>query len=60
MVKSILFVFNTLKYMNCFIDGAIFEEQVYELVVKQVVIVETGFDDEGKDLMKVFCGSAVV
>jgi hypothetical protein len=32
-------VFNTLKYMNCFIDGAIFEEQVYELVVKQVVIV---------------------
>jgi hypothetical protein len=46
--------------MNCFIDGAIFEEQVYELVVKQVVIVETGFDDEGQDLMKVFCGSAVV
>lgn len=60
MVKSILFIFNTLKYMRCFFDGAIFEEQVYEFCLKQVLIVETVFDDERKDLMKVFYGSAVV
>lgn len=58
MVKHIQLVLNRFKDTSCLSDAAIFTEQAHKLGLKQVLSVETVFDDEGHDLMKLFDGNA--
>lgn len=61
MVKHIELVLNKLKDTSCFTNAAKFAEQADDnLGVKQMLSVETVFDDKGKDLIKLFLGSAVL
>ena len=59
MVKHIELELNMLKDTSCFTIAAKFTEQADNLRLKQVLIVETVFDDKGKDLIKLLLRSAV-
>lgn len=58
MVEHVEFVVNGVKHTSCFGDAVESAEQADELGLKEVLIVETVFDDEREDLVKLFEGSA--
>lgn len=58
MVKNIKLVLHGLKHTCCLSDAVEFAEEAYELGLEQVLVVETVFDYEREDLVKLFEGSA--